>query len=229
MRPFPYLPASDLRRTLQIALSNQAFEGSGAYHVGTFPYDNRGIIIQRQVVDAADSRGHSIRRAAGPHPHRSLSKQAYMLLARSAAPSDEIDPTLIDKPPHHRGHFLWSLVVVPLVIGEPCIGHHRDRNIRQAAQVAEVVGHEGRAGAAIEAYRSQIGMLQTREDRFRALPGKGCSHSLYGDRNHNGYIPAVDLRHLPDRQQTGLYIQHVLGGLEQQDIGSPLQEPSRLD
>ncbi len=91
-----------------------------------------------------------------------------------------------------------------------------------------MVGHELRAGGAIQTQIEQIDVFQCSGQRFHALPSEHCPHRLdrAGDGNRDSF--AAPCKGVLDSDQCRLHVPGVLGSLHQQIIHTALDQTQGL-
>ncbi len=119
---------------------------------------------------------------------------------------------------------LGRLSVLSFLVGQPGVGVAGDAGPGQLVQRADVVGHELRAGGAVQADGQQVRMRHRHPECVDGLPGEHGPHRLDGSRNHDRNRVADVAPSLLDAQQPGLDVARVLAGLDQQKVHATLDQ-----
>ena len=151
-----------------------------------------------------------------------------MRVGGAAAASHDVEPDVGDEALELRRERGGRLQIVAILIGQPRVGIAGDAQRRHLADGADVVGHEFRAGGAVEADREQVGMQNRGAEGVRGLPRQHGSHGLDGARDHRRNRLTQFAPQTLDGQQCGFDIARVLAGFDQQDIRPALDQRARL-
>ncbi len=151
-----------------------------------------------------------------------------MLLGRSAASADEIQPPVVHKFLKLRCQSCWGLQVFAFFIRQPRVRVAGNKLPRQLAQRADVVGHELRSCRAVHAKSQRLRMPQRCPHRFHGLPSQHRAHRLDRDRYDERHFAADLFRKRMNGQERRFDISRVLAGLDQQQIHSAFDESFRL-
>ena len=119
-------------------------------------------------------------------------------------------------------------MVVPVLVGQAGVGVAADGNGRQVGQAAQVVGHEFRAGGAVEADRQRLDVRDGGIERLDVLPPQHGAHGLDGYRDHYGHLTSGLLHGAAGTHDRGLEIQRVLCRFDEQQVDTALQQPQGL-
>ena len=125
-------------------------------------------------------------------------------------------------------HHLRGLVVSPELVGQAGVGQARYREPGQARQGADVVGHEGRPGGAVQPYPQQVPVGEGRVERLHVLAGQQGAHGLHGPLHRHRQLSAQLLEGPVYALQAGLDVQGVLARLQQEQVRAPFRQAQRL-
>ena len=223
------LRAADLGRLLELLFLDEPLELAAADLVGPLADDERpGRLLALDVVDARDVRPHRGGRTARLPSLRGLRDLADVLRRRSAAAADDVDPALLDEAGERAGDHRGRLAVLPVLVGQAGVRVAADRARREAVQGAQVVGHEFRAGRAVEADRGHLRVLDRRVERVDGLSGEHRPHRFDRRGDHERDAQAGLQEGLADRDDPRLHVARVLRRFEEEQVGAALQQPDRL-
>ena len=229
LRAAPHLPTAELGRLVEIAGDHQLLEATAADHVGAFADDDRPpVVLDRQHLDPRDDGTPGRAGAAGWVAAGELGDQAHVLGGRAAAAAHEVHPSLGAEALELPDQALGRLVVAPLLVRQPGVreaGHREARDLRQRAQV---VGHEVRAGGAVEADGEKIALGDRDVHRLDRLSGEHRAHGLDRHRQHDRDDAPGGRTALRDAEERRLDVQGVLLRLEEEDVDAALEETARL-
>src|SRR5215472_6617285 len=115
-----------------------------------------------------------------------------------------------------------------VVAGQPGVRIHGDDTGRDLAERAKMIGHELRAGGAVESDGEEVEVLQGGIERIHPLPGQHGPHGLDGAADHERQR-APGLRESPlHADGRRLHVERVLAGLEEQRVDPALDQGSAL-
>ena len=112
-------------------------------------------------------RGTAPRRAAVDQPGEGRDVRRR----RAAAAADEVEPAGVEEAAEHAREDLRPLGVAPVLVRQAGVGHAGDAGAAELGEGAHVVGHQLRAGGAVEADVEQVGVERARP-RAPRRPGR---------------------------------------------------------
>ena len=146
----------------------------------------------------------------------------------AAATSHDIKPTVAHEAADAPTQHLRGLVIVPVFVGQAGVGNAGHREAGKGSQSADMVGHELRPGGAIKANPQEVAVGQGSVEGLDVLASQESAHGFHGtlDGNRN---PAAQLgKGAVDALQSGLDVQRVLTGFQQQEIRAAFDETGGL-
>ena len=223
------LHAPNFGGLLDLAVRDQPLELAAAKHVGPLADDHRTrIVVDDERFDSGNHRAPQRRSFARTLASHRLHQQPDVLRRRAAASADQVDPSILGEARNFPGEHRGRLIVMPLFVGQTRIRHACDKKFRDAGQSAQMIGHEVGAGRAVEAHPEQIAMRERGVERLDVLPAEESAHCLDRSRHRDGRRDAELRDRGLDGDQTGLAVERVVDGFEQQDIGAALDQPFGL-
>ena len=184
---------------------------------------DQGLDARRRRCGAPATAGAAGCRAA-------ISASMRMCSARrAAAAADDVEPAVGAEALELLRQHRRQLVVVALLVGQAGVREARDREARDLRERAQVVGHEVRAGGAVEADgEADRGARPRRTSASIGWPASIVPQVSIDTESTTG-TRAAELREgVVDAEQRGLDVERVLLGLEEQHVGAALDQADGL-
>src|SRR5208282_453210 len=121
-----------------------------------------------------------------------------------------------------------SFEVAALFVGQAGVGEAGNARVGRFAERADVVGHEFRAGGAVEPNGEQAGMGHGNPEGVGGLPGEHGAGGLDGAGDHEGNVAGEFAAGTLDAEQRGLDVAGVLAGLDEEYVCAAFDEPQGL-
>ena len=142
-------------------------------------------------LDAADrgrARGAPARAAAGRPPARASARMWAGVVPQQP-------PTTLTQPSSTKRRILSArlsgrLLVVAVLVGQAGVRVHAHEARGDRRERAQVVGHELRAGGAVEPDREEVDVLERGIERLDVLAGEHRAHGLDGAADHDRELDA---------------------------------------
>ena len=185
------------------------------------------------AVDRTSSPGsYSGVRGTGARSSPSRSTTAREVRGRgAAAAADDVEPELGDEALVRVGERLGREVVVGVPVDDrrqPGVRQARKVGARVLREVAQVLGHLGRAGRAVEADDVGAHRLERGERGADLGADEHAARRLHGHLHHERQLaPGVGHRP-PAPMMRGLGLEEVVHGLHEQHVGAAGEEPGGL-
>ena len=225
------LAARDLGRLVPVAGRHQVAELPRADDVGALAHQQRPVVGGGlDQLDAGERRAPraaaavAAGAAARDHPR----DRRDVVGGGAAAAADDVDPAGVDEAFEGGGQARRGLRVAAVLVRQPGVGEARHRAAGALVHRAQVIGHEGGAGGAVEPYRQRPGVLDGGEEGVRRLPPQHGARGLDGPRHHQRPPGAGLFEHPLRRDQGGLGVAGVLAGLDEQQVHAALEQAAHL-
>ncbi len=229
LRPRAHLGAADLGRPLEVPRRDALLEGARTEDVGLLADQQRPVLgHQLDRFEAGDEGALVVRHRPRRPPGDQLCQRLDVRRGGTAAAADQVEPPLVEEAAEDLAEDLRPLEVAPLLVGQAGVGHAGDAGAADLRQGAQVIGHQRRAGGAVEPDVEQIGVQQRDGERFGVLAREHRAGRFDGRRDGDGQAPAGLGEGRLDADQPGLDVARVLAGLEQQVVGTAGHQPERL-
>ena len=164
--------------------------------------------------------------ARGSSSHR-LGDRADVLGRAPAAAPDQVHQAVGSPCADVSGHLVRAHVVVAEVVRQPGVRVRADRDARDPRELGEVRAQLGRAERAVQADGDGRHVLDGDPERLGRLPAQRAAGAIR-DRPGQDHREAAAERveRVLDRGDRRLGVQRVEDGLDQQDVGSAVDQPA---
>ena len=142
----------------------------------------------------------------------------------TAAPAEHVDPAVDGEPFENGGDHLRRLVVVAVLVGQARVRETGDGEAGDRGQCTHVIGHELRAGGAVQPDPEEVAVGEGGVEGLHVLTAEDRPHRLDGGLDGDGEIDAGCLPRLVDTFQSRLHVQRVLRRLDEKEVGAALGE-----
>ena len=229
-----HLLARDRDEVLDAIFQHDALDAPRALGVEALAdQERRRLLLEGGGGDAARQEPAAAPRAwPRPAPADRCDQRADVGGSRAAAAADDVDAQLRHELAQRLGHRLGVHRVdraPPVVDRETCVRDAVDGRARVLCQVADRVAHEIGTGRAVETDHVCAHRLEGRE---RAADIGAEQHAPGGIERHGAlerHAPPGARERLARRQDLRLHLEHVLAGLEDEEIGAAFQQPFGLN
>ena len=214
-----------------IALADQAGEFGRACDVGALAdVDEIGFGCDAQRLQSAQRRDAARRRnGARGIVAGDFRKFEDMRGRRAAASADDIDQSAAHVFAHVLGEHLRGLVVAAHDVGKPGVGVCRDAERGRFGQPFEVGQQLFGSVGAVQAEGEQLCVRQRGAEGLDGLSRQGAAAGVgQRARRHDADRAAEFFGQRVDRVEGRLGVERVEDGLDQQDVGSAVQQSPRL-
>ena len=221
------LIARDVERARVVARSDELAEPRRAGDVGALAdIHERNFRRQREILQARQAQparhvGYDARRLAFDRAHDGGDVGGR----GAAAAADDVDEARRGELADQLGHEVRTLVVAAEFVGQPGVRIGTDQGVGDARDLRHVGAHLLGSERAVQSDRYRRGVTHRVPERRRGLPGQQTAREIRnGAGDHHRQAHATRLRHLGDRIDGGLGVERVEDGLDQQQIGTALDQ-----
>ncbi len=144
----------------------------------------------------------------------------------AAAAPDDVEEAAVGPLGDLLRHALGRLVVAAQLVGQAGVGVGADGHVRHPGELLDVLAELVGAQRAVQSEADRAGVAQAVPEGFGRLAGEGPP-ALVGDRagdHHGDTTLGLSLEEALDGEDRGLSVERVEDGLDQQQVGTAVQQ-----
>ena len=154
---------------------------------------------------------------------------ADVVRRRAAASADDVDDAISGEVADLRGHRLRAFVILAERVGQAGVRIGANERVRGLGDLGQMLAHGARAEGAIETDGERARVAHRMPERGRRLAGKRAPRTIGdGARDHQRQAGAALGERLEAGEDRRLGVEGVENGLDEDEVGAAVDEPSDL-